>query len=71
MREALSDEAADRMADMNKQGMAEAAEQSVAGAGWLPALLRTGEAAQGPAESRQADAVTEAKDTQCYSVAAE
>jgi ParB family transcriptional regulator, chromosome partitioning protein len=71
VREAVSDEAADRMADMKKQGMAEAAEQLLAGTGWLPVLLRTGRAAQGPAESRQADAVTEPKDTEAYSVAAE
>jgi ParB family transcriptional regulator, chromosome partitioning protein len=71
VREAVSDEAADRMADMKKQGIAEAAEQLPAETGRLPALLRTGRAAQGPAESRQADAVAEAKDTKAYSVAAE
>jgi ParB family chromosome partitioning protein len=71
VREGVSDEAADQMANMKKQGMAEAAEQLLAGTGWLPALLRTARAAQGPAESLQADAVTEAKDTESYSVAAE
>jgi hypothetical protein len=33
--------------------------------------MRTPPAAQGPAETPQADAVTEAKDTEAYSVAAE
>ena len=41
VREAVSDEAADRIAGMKKQLMAEAAEQLVAATGWLPALLRT------------------------------
>jgi ParB family transcriptional regulator, chromosome partitioning protein len=71
VREAVSDEAAGRMAQMKKPGMAEAAEQLLAGTGWLPLLMRTPPAAQGPAETPQADAVTEAKDTEAYSVAAE
>jgi ParB family chromosome partitioning protein len=71
VREAVSDEAAQRMADTKKQGMAEAAEQLLAGTGWLPALLRTGRAAQGPTEPLQADVTAEAKDTEAYSVAAE
>jgi ParB family chromosome partitioning protein len=66
VREAVGDEAADRMADMKKQGMAEAAEQLLAGTGWLLALLRTPRAVQEPAESLQAEAVTEAKDTEAY-----
>lgn len=41
VREAVSDEAADRIAGMKKQPMAEAAEQLVAATGWLPPLLRT------------------------------
>ena len=45
VREGVSDEAAQRMAGMKKQAMAEAAEQLLAGTGWLPALLRTPEAA--------------------------
>ena len=60
VREAVSDEAADRMADMKKQDMAEAAEQLLVGTGWLPALMRTPRAAQERAEHPQADAVTEA-----------
>jgi len=71
VREAVSNDAADRLAHMKKQDMAEAAEQLLAGTGWLPALLRTGRAAQGPAESPQADTETEPKDTEAYALAAE
>lgn len=45
VREAVSDEAADRIAGMKKQPMSEAAEQLVAATGWLPAVLRTSEPA--------------------------
>jgi ParB family chromosome partitioning protein len=38
VREAVSDELADRMADMKKQDMAEPAEQWLVGTGWLPVL---------------------------------
>jgi ParB family chromosome partitioning protein len=70
VREAVGIEAADRMADMKKQDMAEAAEQLVAATGWLPALLRTPRTAQECTEQPQADVVTETSpDT--YSVAAE
>jgi ParB family chromosome partitioning protein len=71
VREGVSIDAADRMAHMKKQDMAEAAEQLLAAIGWLPALMRTPRAVQGPIESPQPDAVTEAKDTEAYSVAAE
>ena len=71
VREGVSIDAADQMADMKKQGMAEAAEQLLAATGWLPALMRTPRAVSEPAESPQPDAVTEAKDTEAYSVAAE
>ena len=70
VREAVSDEAATRMADMKKQDMAEAAEQLLAATGWLPALMRTPRAAQQPTEEPQADAVTETN-RDAYSVAAE
>jgi ParB family chromosome partitioning protein len=39
--EAKGAEAAERLAGLKKTEMAEAAEQALAGAGWLPALLRT------------------------------
>jgi ParB family chromosome partitioning protein len=71
VQEAVSDEAADRMAQMKKQDMAEAAEQLLAAIGWLPALMRTPRAAQGSPESPQADAVSEVKDPDAYAVAAE
>ena len=70
VREGVSDEAADRMADMKKPDMAEAAEQLLAATGWLPALMRTPRAVQERAEQPQADAVTEAN-ADAYSVAAE
>ncbi|TGT46301.1 ParB/Srx family N-terminal domain-containing protein [Mesorhizobium sp. M8A.F.Ca.ET.165.01.1.1] len=41
VREAASEEAAERLLDLKKQPMAEAAEQLLAGTGWLPAVLRT------------------------------
>jgi ParB family chromosome partitioning protein len=41
VREAVSDEAAERLSGLKKQPMAEAAEQLLAGTGWLPTLLRT------------------------------
>jgi ParB family chromosome partitioning protein len=43
VREAVSIEAAERMENMKKQDMAEAAEQLVIATGWLPALMRTPE----------------------------
>ena len=41
VREAVSDEAAERIAGMKKPEMAQAAEQLLAGTGWLPTVLRT------------------------------
>ncbi|MGM4929642.1 ParB/RepB/Spo0J family partition protein [Tardiphaga sp. 619_E2_N8_5] len=70
VREAVSNEAADRMTDMKKQDMAEAAEQSLVGTGWLPVLMRTPRATQELAEPPQADAATETS-SDAYSVAAE
>jgi ParB family chromosome partitioning protein len=43
--EAVSEEAVDRLSALKKQPMAEAAEQLLAGTGWLPAVLRTPEPA--------------------------
>jgi ParB family chromosome partitioning protein len=70
VREAVSIEAAERMVDMKKQDMAEAAEQLLVATGWLPALMRTPGAAQERAEPPQADAVT-GTNPDAYSVAAE
>lgn len=55
VREAVGDEAADRIAAMKKQPMAEAAEQLLAGTGWLPPLLRT----ERTRSQKAADAVVE------------
>lgn len=41
VREAVSEEAVDRLSALKKQPMAEAAEQLLAGTGWLPAIMRT------------------------------
>jgi ParB family transcriptional regulator, chromosome partitioning protein len=71
VREGVSIDAADQMANMKKHGMAEAAEQLLAATGWLSALMRTPRTVPEPPESPQPDAVTEAKDTEAYSVAAE
>jgi ParB family chromosome partitioning protein len=45
VREAASEEAAERLSDLKKQPMAEAAEQLLAGTRWLPAVLGTPEPA--------------------------
>ncbi|WP_105441227.1 ParB/RepB/Spo0J family partition protein [Neorhizobium sp. T25_13] len=55
VREAVGDEAADRIAAMKKQPMAEAAEQLLAGTEWLPPLLRT----ERTRSQKAADAVVE------------
>ncbi|MGE4338050.1 MAG: ParB/RepB/Spo0J family partition protein [Pigmentiphaga sp.] len=61
--EAVGEEAAERVRGMKKQAMAEAAEQLLAGTGWLPAILRTAE----PTEVRGG----EAEEGEGYSAAAE
>lgn len=40
LQEVVSQEAADNLADLPKQAMAEAAAQRLGGKSWLPALLR-------------------------------
>ena len=70
VREAVSIEAAERMANMKKQDMAEAAEQLVIATGWLPVLLRTPRTAQECTEQPHADLVTETN-PDAYSAAAE
>lgn len=74
--EAVGDEAADRIAAMKKQPMAEAAEQLLAGTEWLPPLLRTertgsqtaGDAVVKTPEVVEFDPETPAIDTADYSV---
>jgi ParB family chromosome partitioning protein len=74
VREAVSDEAADRIAGMKKQPMAEAAEQLLAGTGWLPSLMRTPEPAwlapEQP-EAVEAEDVPQTQDDDGYPIAAE
>lgn len=54
--EGVSADAAKRIADMKKPDMAQAAEQLLAGTGWLPAVMRTPEADGTEAETSYADA---------------
>ncbi len=69
--EGVSEDAARRIADMKKADMAQAAEQLLAGTGWLPAILRTPMA--GAEQASDADAPeAQAKDSEdFYAVAAE
>ncbi|MGX1787061.1 ParB/RepB/Spo0J family partition protein [Bosea sp. NPDC055332] len=77
VREAVSDEAADRLSGMKKQAMAEAAEQLLAGTDWLPALMQTPEPAGLAAELSETRETVVAQDApkvdggDGYSVAAE
>ncbi|UFX47535.1 ParB N-terminal domain-containing protein [Bradyrhizobium sp. 41S5] len=65
VREAVSEEAAERLSDMKKADMAQAADQLLAATDWLPSLLRT-DVPQG-----QTDAQSEAQDGEPRSQAAE
>lgn len=56
VREAVGDEAAERIAGLKKPEMAQAAEQLLAGTGWLPTVLRTAR----PAAEPEADAYLQA-----------
>lgn len=60
VRETVSDEAAERIASMKKQPMAEAAEQLLTGTGWLPPLMRTERPAWLDSSREDTDAVAEA-----------
>src|SRR5258707_6874248 len=76
VREAVSTEAADRMADMKKQDMAEAAEQLLVGIGWLPALMQTPEPAWLTKQQSEAPEIADTEhasraNDDGYSVAAE
>jgi len=51
VREGVSEEATERMADMKKFDMAEAAERLLAPTDWLPALLRTAKSVAEPVET--------------------
>ena len=73
--EALGDEAAERIAGLKKQAMAETAERLLAGTGWLPPLLRTERPACLADEQPEAVAVAgdvpEAESAETFAVAAE
>ena len=56
VREAVSDEAAERIAGLKKPEMAQAAEQLLARTGWLPTVLRT----EPPAAEPEADTYLQA-----------
>uniref|UniRef100_B0SV44 ParB domain protein nuclease n=1 Tax=Caulobacter sp. (strain K31) TaxID=366602 RepID=B0SV44_CAUSK len=77
VREAVSDEAAERLSGLKKQPMAEAAEQLLAGTGWLPTLMRTAEPAWPAIEQPDVQEVVEtehaasADDGESYAIAAE
>ncbi|MFG1481209.1 chromosome partitioning protein ParB, partial [Xanthobacter sp. V4C-4] len=51
VREGVGDEAAERIAGLKKAEMAQAAEQLLAGTGWLPSVLRTARPASRDAEA--------------------
>jgi ParB family chromosome partitioning protein len=67
VRDALGDEAAERIADKKKVEMAEAAEQLLAGTGWLPPALRT----ERPAWLTDQQAAPEAGNGEHFAIAAE
>lgn len=57
VREAVTPEAADRIAPMKKADMADAAEQLVAQTGWLPPQMRTAEPEADPAQTEAVEPV--------------
>ncbi|SNT18952.1 chromosome partitioning protein, ParB family [Sphingomonas laterariae] len=71
--EGVSEDAARRIADMKKPDMAQAAEQLLAGTGWLPAVLRTpkAEAEQPATVEAEATEPQDADEQDAYAVAAE
>ena len=75
VREALGDEAAERIAGLKKQAMAETAEQLLAGTGWLPPLLRTGRPAWLTDEQPEVPALAgdapNVENAEAFSIAAE
>lgn len=71
VREALGDEAAERIADKKKVDMAEAAERLLAGTGWLPPLLRTERPAWLAEDQSDAPVMAEDREDEPFAVAAE
>jgi Predicted transcriptional regulators len=66
--EAVSEQAAHRIAGMKRPDMAQAAEQLLAGTGWLPVSLRTAQAEPEPVEAHSG---AEVEEEASYAVAAE
>jgi len=75
VREALGDDAAERIAGLKKQAMAETAEQLLAGTGWLPRLLLTERTAwltdEQPDLSTVSEDTPEGQSAESFAVAAE
>ncbi|WP_439500442.1 ParB/RepB/Spo0J family partition protein [Aminobacter ciceronei] len=73
VRDALGDEATERIADKKKVEMAEAAEQLLAGTGWLPPVLRTERPAwlDQQAETFATEIAPEAQTDDHFAIAAE
>jgi len=71
VREAVSDEAAERLSGLKKQAMAEAAEQLLARTGWLPQVMRTPERDDRLAVELQERDSKEGSDGEAVPVAAE
>jgi len=71
--EGVSEDAARRIADMKKPDMAKAAEQLLAGTGWLPVVLRTPQPEDEQPETGEAEAAQphDADEEATYAVAAE
>jgi ParB family chromosome partitioning protein len=71
--EGVSEDAARRIADMKKPDMAQAAEQLLAGTGWLPAVLRTPQpdSEQPTGEAEDAEAVEPSSEAQAPATEAE
>ncbi|NJC34360.1 ParB family chromosome partitioning protein [Sphingomonas jejuensis] len=71
--EGVSEDAARRIADMKKPDMAQAAEQLLAGIGWLPTVLRTPKAETEQPATVEAEAFEpqDADEQDAYAVAAE
>lgn len=64
VREAAGDEAAERIASMKKQAMAEAAEKLLSETDWLPPLLRTERGVSVPTETEASDEAPDAFDVE-------
>jgi ParB family chromosome partitioning protein len=69
--EGVSEDAARRIADMKKPDMAQAAEQLLAGTGWLPATLRTPEPEAKPVETEEVEGTAQPSEAEAPDTEAE